>query len=71
MSSSIDPLRMFEVQGQVSQLSNARLAAAVANDQVIIAAVTGKRHRIMGWVIQSGGAGTTTISLKSNPAIIT
>ncbi len=61
----INPLKVYEVSGEVCPLLCARLAATVANNQQVIAAVSGKRHRIMGWLIQSNGAGTSTFIFRS------
>lgn len=62
---SVDPIRYFETKGQVSTLTCAYLIGAVANNQQIVAAVTGKRIRVMGWMIQSSGAAPGAINFKS------
>lgn len=79
---TIDPIRKYEIQGNVSTLKTGYLSAAVANDQQIVAAVTGKRIRVMGMVLgssaasssvlfQSGAAGVQLTTLLNAPAIAT
>jgi len=61
----VDPVRKFLVKEQVCQLTNYYLSASVANNQQVVAAVSGKRIRVMGlWGI-SGGAGISSCTLKS------
>ena len=66
ISKITDPLRVFQVNGQVCQLKAAALNSSVANNQQVIAAVTGKRIRVMGGIYQSGGAAVSNIWFKSN-----
>jgi len=61
----IDPTRIYEVQGQRYELQTATLVAAVANNQSIIAAVSGYIHYLMGWKIYSLAGGATDIDLKA------
>lgn len=65
MSEHIDPTRYFQVKGEVCQMMSAFLSASVANDQTVITAVSGKRIRVMGLQMVSGGAGISTTSLKN------
>lgn len=53
---TVDPLRVFEVNNQVCQLNSVYVLAPIAAGTVLIAGVTGKKQRIMGWIIQSTGA---------------
>lgn len=72
----IDPIRYFEVKGQVCPLlAVANAAIAVANNTQIIAAIpavagvsAAKVIRVMGWSLQSTGAGFPSILFKSNSA---
>jgi hypothetical protein len=62
---AIDPVRVFEIKGQVYQLYTAALAFTVANNQSVVAAITGKRIRVMGMSAFSdnGAGGGSTIAL--------
>lgn len=53
---SIDPIRLFEVNKQVSTLQTAVFNSAVANNQLIVTAVSGQRIRVMGFTMQSAAA---------------
>lgn len=61
-----DPIRSFEVQGQVCKLLAQQVGMAVGNNQQIVAASSGYTHRIMGWIAESAGAGVSTFNFKSN-----
>jgi len=62
----IDPTRIFEVNGQVCLLSCATSVPTVANNQTVVAAVSGKRIRGMGLTAQSNvDAAIAGIALKS------
>lgn len=63
-----DPLRIFETPKGVSQLTAATLAAGVANNQTLVAAVSGQRVRVMGWIAQSSTAAIGLFSLKDGNA---
>jgi hypothetical protein len=62
----LDPGRVFETKGEVAPvLSVGGLFLAGANQQVV-AAVTDKKIRVMGWIAQSDDpAGVATMVLKS------
>lgn len=61
----IDPNRLFEIKGNdASRLLSVQGSPAVGNNTQIIAAVTGKRIRVMGWILQSNGS-IGTIQFKS------
>lgn len=62
---TIDPVRQFMVQGQVATLQSAALAASIANNQAIVAAVTGQIIRVMGWDAQSNTATQGSFIFKS------
>ncbi len=66
MSYTVDPVRIFETKAGVSQLIGAPLTAAIANDQVIYAGVTGKRIRVMGWRAHSNTAAAGYWILKTS-----
>lgn len=52
----IDPIRKFEIKGEVYPLKAAPLNATVANNQVVIAGIAGKTHRVMGYQAQGDAA---------------
>lgn len=60
----IDPTRIFEINGQVCPLLNYPAAIAVGNNRQMVAAASGKRHRVMGWKAQ-GDTGVSSMALKS------
>jgi hypothetical protein len=69
----IDPIRYYELLNTgISTIQNGILTGAVANNQQIIAAITGKRHRAMGWIIQSttGVQGSFVFKSSSGGAAI-
>lgn len=64
---TVDPTRVFEVQGQVVTLICAAIPSStltVGNNRTVIAGVSGKRIRAMGWDAQ-GDAGIGAIVFKS------
>lgn len=61
----VDPLRKYQVNGEVAQLQTANIALAAGLNQLIVTAVTGKRIRCMGWKAQGNAAGFPSISFKS------
>lgn len=58
-SIQFSPPGYYEVKGQIYKLKTAYLAAIVAANQSIIAAVPDYYHRIMGWDIFAQGGGAT------------
>ena len=69
----VDPRRVFEVKGQVCPLTQAVSNLAIGADQVVVAAVSGRRIRVMGWLIQSATGVVGTFNFKSGvggPGII-
>lgn len=79
---SIDPIRIYEINKQVSTLQTAVFNSAVGANQSVIAAVTGKRIRIMGMTLQaastagdiifkSGTSGTNYITCVFKPPALT
>lgn len=62
---SLDPTRIFETRSGVSTLKTAQKTLAVGNNQIVIAAVSGSKLRVMGWVLQSDGAVVGTVVFKS------
>lgn len=67
MSFVVDPLRKYEVNGEVCQLlcQPLTVSTTAANTQVV-AAQTGKKIRVMGWQAQSRGATTTDMLFRSD-----
>lgn len=66
-SNLIDPINLYEIKGVPCKITPAVVDLAVGNNQSIIAAVTGKVHRLMGLVLQGSLAATIPrIYLKSN-----
>ena len=64
---TVDPTRNFEIQGQVCTLVCAPIPSStltVGNNRTVVAGVTGKRIRVMGYDAQ-GDAGISTIVFKS------
>lgn len=56
----VNSLKKYEVNGQVCPVISAGATHTAGNDRTIVAAATGKRHRIMGYVAQSAAAGATS-----------
>jgi hypothetical protein len=61
----IDPIRVFQIKGHVSPLKNSSLIHTVGANRQVVAAVTGQRIRVMGWLAQSTGAAVSNFGLKS------
>lgn len=72
MIKTIDPVRYFEISrngsGEVCQLQSVGVSPGVANNTQLIAAVSGKRIRIMGLFAQSSGAASGSFQFKSGNA---
>lgn len=49
----VDPIRNYEIAGQVYTLRPYWLSPGVGNNQVIVAGVAGFKHRVMGFSLQS------------------
>lgn len=64
---TVDPVRIFELKGNVSTLLVAPgTAYAVGNNRQILAAVSAQRIRVMGLIAQTvAGGGEGTFNLKS------
>jgi len=62
----VDPLRIYEVNGQVCPLLCAAFELTAGNNQQIVAATSGKRVRVMGWIAQAAGAAVAGYRFKSN-----
>jgi hypothetical protein len=57
MPTIIDPVRIYEYKDSgVSAVATGAVELGTGNNQVVVAAVTGKRIRVMGWSVQ----GTTS-----------
>jgi hypothetical protein len=73
-----DPVRIFQVNGEVCKLLSAFQVVPVAGNNTLVAAVAGKVIRVMGWNAQSNGAvgsinfkdgsGGTTLHAVNTPA---
>lgn len=64
----IDPVRIFQVNGEVCQLLCSPKTLTVANNHQIVAAVAGKKIRVMGWLAQSTNAAIGAFLLKDGSA---
>jgi len=62
---SIDPIRQYMINGQVSTVTQAFITGTVANNQVVIAAITGKRIRVMCVHLQGTGGAIGAVLFKS------
>lgn len=60
-----DPIRVFETKTGVCQIYCAAIALTVANNTAVVAAVSGKRIRVMGWNAQTQNAAAGTYLFKS------
>lgn len=63
----VDPVRLYESK-EVCKVQAAFVEATVAANTSVIAAVSGKRHRVMGWIAQCDTATVGTFQLKSASA---
>lgn len=63
----IDPSRYFEIKGQVEPLRAHVANIPVALNTTALAAIAGKRIRVMGLMAQ-GSAAVTTLTLKNGNA---
>lgn len=59
----IDPVRVYEINGQVCPVLSKYTGFAPGANQTVIAAVTGKRIRVMGLHATPSGAGNPSIIL--------
>lgn len=70
----VDPIRKYQIKpanaasGQVCTLLSKPFGLGVGNDQQVIAAITGKRIRIMGLMVQADGAGNPYIGFQTGAA---
>ena len=64
---SYDPIRTYEVQGQMCPLLSAQASHTAGTNKSLITAITGKKIRVMGAKIQSAAA-QGTYSFKSASA---
>lgn len=62
---TIDPIRKYEIQGQVSTVQSGVFALAVGTDTLLIECVSNERIRVMGWVAQSATATVGNFQLTS------
>lgn len=64
----VDPVRIYQIDGQVYPLLNIGAAFAVGANKVVRNASAGQRYRVMGWYAQAVGAAVSTFYFKSNAA---
>lgn len=66
MTSPVCPFKSFiSATETYLQLQSTILTGTVANNQQIVAAVSGKRIRVYSWLIQSQGAGISGVAFLS------
>jgi hypothetical protein len=58
------PIGVYEINGQRCQVYTAHINNIVANNVQVVAAVTGKRIRVMGWFSQSFAVATGSLQFK-------
>lgn len=61
----IDPIRRFQINGQVYTILCTAFSGSIANNQAVVAAVSGKRTRVFGWKTQARDVAVVSIQLKS------
>lgn len=61
----IDPVKVFQVNGEACPITPLVSTVAVGNNNSLLAAITGKRIRVMGYIAQSSAAGASQFQLKS------
>jgi hypothetical protein len=59
----IDPTKVFEINGEVCPVKSKYVGFAPGANQTAIAAVTGKRLRVMGFFSTTSAAGNPTLAL--------
>lgn len=69
-SITVDPLRKYQINGEVSQLMCYPLIENVPTTRVAVAGVAGKRHRIMGVTWQSTTTSQGLVVLTSDSVIL-
>jgi hypothetical protein len=60
----VDPLRKFEIQGVAVPVKFAYLAGTIANNQQVIAAVTGKVLHVVGLILTPFSTGNPSFVFK-------
>jgi hypothetical protein len=58
-----DPIRIYEINGEVCKLECKAVSVVVSSNATVIAAITGRKIRVMGFVIQGDG-GVSKITFK-------
>lgn len=61
----VDPLRKYEIQGAAVPVKFAYLGATVANNQQVVAAVTGKVIHVVGLILTPFSTGNPSIVFKN------
>lgn len=62
----VNPIAKYEFPSGVSKILAATGAFTAGSDRQVVAAVTGKRHRIMGWIAQTAGATAGSVTMKDS-----
>jgi len=66
----MDPIRKYEIQGQVYTLLTAPGNAVVGLARVVVAAVAGKAIRVMGWRLQAQAAAASVTMTSSGGTLL-
>lgn len=66
MSIVVDPIRKFEINGQVCTLRCAALVGTVANNQTVVSSISGDIIRVMGLSAQTQNAAAGSFKLESS-----
>lgn len=70
----IDPTRVYQINGDAVKIQVFSASLSVANNQVIVAAATGKITRVMGWLVNNAtttGGALFTLHSSGGHAIVT
>jgi hypothetical protein len=62
---SVSPPKVYEVNGQVCKVLSAFEASGSTGNKLLVAAATGKVHRVMGWIAQGGTATRSDFRLRT------
>lgn len=52
----VNPLKIFEINGQNCPILSSATTATVGNNRTIVTAISGKIIRVMGWKVSQAGA---------------
>lgn len=68
-SYTVDPIRMFESNGGVTQIITVPVTAAIALNQVVYTGVADHRIRVMGWRAHSNTAAIAPWVIKTGSGV--